>query len=397
MVSKNKEQIYPSQNDVLITKDESYEYWEIPHAAPTRYLSHDYFRYIGKFPPQIVRKFFEDYLSKGDIVVDPMCGGGTTLIEAMLQGVKSHGFDINPVSRLISQVATRYLDPEKISNAINVFSNETWEIGSEENTLWSINKSRKNKVVKPKNLFGNEKYFSPESIEQISLIQNFIDEQSNKDIANFFQVALLSIFRQVSLANVKKMNVEIDETKTVKPVLPTFLSKINEMQKINIALGDFGRTKVTVEEGDARKVPAKDSFCNMVVLHPPYMTNTAFSESVQLQLAWLGYKQRDVWKDEIAVRGSYVHRTDGLRKYLVDWFQILKESYRILKPNGYCCAVICDGQIYYVRIPAGAITEEFGKDLGFKIIKRARHILNNNTGRTLNRRMNYQEIIILQK
>jgi hypothetical protein len=396
MVAKDKDRNSPTENDILITKDENYEYWEIPHKAPTRYLSHDYFRYIGKFPPQIVRKFFDDYLTKG-VVVDPMCGGGTTLIESMLQGMRSYGFDINPVSRLISQVATRPLDPEKVFNAINVFTNETWEIGDGQNTLWSINKKRKIKPVKPKNLFGNEKYFSSEAIEQISLIQNFIDDQKNKDIANFFQIALLAIFRQVSLANVKKMNVEIDETKTVKKVMPTFLAKINEMGKINEALSHCAHAKVVVESGDARDIPLRDNFCDMAVLHPPYMTNTAFSESVQLQLAWLGHKQRDIWKNEIAVRGSYIHRPDGLRKYLVDWFKILKESYRILTPNGYCCAVIGDGQIDYVRIPAGSITEEFGKDLGFKVVKRARHILNNNTGRTLNRRMSFQEIVIFQK
>jgi len=41
-------------------------------------------QYRGNFAPQIARNVIEMYSEKGDDILDPMVGGGTTLIEARL-------------------------------------------------------------------------------------------------------------------------------------------------------------------------------------------------------------------------------------------------------------------------------------------------------------------------
>ncbi|AFD00188.1 Putative RNA methylase family UPF0020 [Methanocella conradii HZ254] len=52
--------------------------------------------YRGNFAPQIARNLILKYSKEGDTVLDPMAGGGTTLIEAKLLNRKGIGFDINP-------------------------------------------------------------------------------------------------------------------------------------------------------------------------------------------------------------------------------------------------------------------------------------------------------------
>lgn len=52
--------------------------------------------YRGNFAPQIARNVIEMYSKKGELVLDPMVGGGTTLIEAKLLGRNAIGVDINP-------------------------------------------------------------------------------------------------------------------------------------------------------------------------------------------------------------------------------------------------------------------------------------------------------------
>jgi len=51
--------------------------------------------YRGNWPPQIPRALILMYTQPGDIVLDPMVGSGTTLIEAKLLGRRSIGVDIN--------------------------------------------------------------------------------------------------------------------------------------------------------------------------------------------------------------------------------------------------------------------------------------------------------------
>jgi len=53
-------------------------------------------KFRGNFAPQIPRNIILRYSKPGDTVLDPMVGGGTTLIESKLTGRNSIGIDINP-------------------------------------------------------------------------------------------------------------------------------------------------------------------------------------------------------------------------------------------------------------------------------------------------------------
>ena len=51
--------------------------------------------YRGNWPPQLVRNLIQWYSRKGDLIVDPFMGGGTTLLESWLLQRKSVGLDIS--------------------------------------------------------------------------------------------------------------------------------------------------------------------------------------------------------------------------------------------------------------------------------------------------------------
>ena len=53
-------------------------------------------QYRGNFAPQIARNIILRYSKENDIVLDPMVGGGTSVIEAKLLNRKGIGIDINP-------------------------------------------------------------------------------------------------------------------------------------------------------------------------------------------------------------------------------------------------------------------------------------------------------------
>ncbi len=51
--------------------------------------------YRGNFAPQVPRNVILNYSAEGDLVLDPMVGGGTTLIEARLLNRNAIGYDVN--------------------------------------------------------------------------------------------------------------------------------------------------------------------------------------------------------------------------------------------------------------------------------------------------------------
>lgn len=62
-------------------------------------------KYRGNFAPQIPRNIILKYSQEGDLILDPMVGSGTTLIEAKLLHRNADGIDINPEAVEISKKA----------------------------------------------------------------------------------------------------------------------------------------------------------------------------------------------------------------------------------------------------------------------------------------------------
>lgn len=67
--------------------------WSFPNRGD--WASHTA-QYRGNWSPRVVRNIIELYSKPGDIVLDPMVGGGTTPVECMLTGRNSISSDINP-------------------------------------------------------------------------------------------------------------------------------------------------------------------------------------------------------------------------------------------------------------------------------------------------------------
>ncbi len=75
--------------------------------------------YKGKFIPQLVQYFLdkntdefkkEAYFKPGNIVLDPFCGSGTTLVQANELGIHAIGIDVSPFNSLISNIKINKYD-----------------------------------------------------------------------------------------------------------------------------------------------------------------------------------------------------------------------------------------------------------------------------------------------
>src|SRR5207248_7143881 len=82
----------------------------LPNRRCLRYGTHGLHEYRGKFFPQLVRALLNiGCLPREGIVVDPMCGSGTTLVEGRLGGYRAYGLDMNPLSAFLSKVKCQAL------------------------------------------------------------------------------------------------------------------------------------------------------------------------------------------------------------------------------------------------------------------------------------------------
>lgn len=98
--------------------------------APVKGLTHGFYKYPARFSPQFVRAAIETFTRRGDLILDPHVGGGTTLVEALASGRDAIGVDISQLAEFVSTVKTtvyseRELDQldawsRRVSGAIDI-------------------------------------------------------------------------------------------------------------------------------------------------------------------------------------------------------------------------------------------------------------------------------------
>jgi DNA modification methylase len=71
-------------------------------------------KYWSKKPYNIIRKFITRYSKTGEIVLDPFCGSGISIIEAIITNRKAIGFDINPISIFITEQLLNKIPTQKL-------------------------------------------------------------------------------------------------------------------------------------------------------------------------------------------------------------------------------------------------------------------------------------------
>ncbi|MBA4375696.1 MAG: restriction endonuclease subunit M [Anaerolinea sp.] len=101
--------------------------------------------YKGKFIPQLVEYFLDEhtnglkkeiFFTPGDIVIDPFCGSGTTLVQANELGLNAIGIDISEFNTLISNIKVGTHDLLTLQTIINQITknlkvnieNNSWQI-----------------------------------------------------------------------------------------------------------------------------------------------------------------------------------------------------------------------------------------------------------------------------
>jgi len=88
--------------------------------TPT-YLMH---KYWARKPHNVVAEYIKRYSKEDGIVLDPFCGSGVTLIEALRYGRKAIAIDLDPIATFITKMSAIPADLDKFKESFEIIKNE---------------------------------------------------------------------------------------------------------------------------------------------------------------------------------------------------------------------------------------------------------------------------------
>ena len=265
----------------------------------TGYSTHSLFPYRGKFHPQLAKGLINIIgVQRGDVLLDPMCGSGTTNLEASLLGINSVAMDKSPFCRLMTRVKREALD---------ITPSEIAALPARADELFS---------------FFNEK----------GVAQKYAKIRSEKK-RRVFGLSMLAYLDAMGYAErVQKSGHRELFAKVLGRYADTVEQALNFLPK-----GGLGEVDIP-KNGDVLDIPLPDNSVDGIVTSPPYSFAIDYAANDSPQLAYLGCDIDSLREGMVGLRGR--GKSQRLENYFVDMHRACAEMGRVLKPGKHCVIII---------------------------------------------------------
>lgn len=251
----------------------------------TQYSTHGLHTYVAAMIPALARKLIETYVPPGGSVLDPFCGGGAVLVEAIRSGREAVGRDINHLAVLVSKAKTTYLESEQIART------GTWVLDQAMAYVGPPMRFRKSDYV--------EFWFKDYMLLPLTALRVSIDGTESTSLRTLFQVLFSATVRSVSLTyrnEVRLRRMSAQEQEKFNPnVFEVFMGYLKlSMQRVpQLPVGAWA----DVQREDARHLRIESDVVDAVICSPPYgdeRNGVNYTQFAKNMLHWLGYTQKEL-------------------------------------------------------------------------------------------------------
>ena len=304
------------RHDVSLWSDES---------ASAAHSLHGLIAWPDAFPAALPSYFINKYTAKGDVVLDPFAGSGTTPLEAKLLGRIALASDLNPVSHKIVRSKIHPGDLTEVTLRLQMA-----------NLKRPVDTAAFNRTF--------SEFFDIATYRELMCLRDMI--ASNYDrVACFIEAIAMgllhghsagyfSVYTNPSMALSPEAQLDMNLKRSQRPDYRAVVPRI--LRKAAVVLRDGIHSSHTKIEGRAYEADARnlnyapDASVHMVVTAPPLPGSTVLSSDQWLR-RWFGHAQTARVRNEAML--------DGLENWLDFMNEVLFELARVVIPG---CRVVLD-------------------------------------------------------
>jgi len=397
------------------------------HEEKSDYSSPNFHSFPAKFPPQLPKLFIERLTCPGEVVLDPMAGSGTTVLEAFLANRQTIGIDIDPLATLLTKVKSTPIDLDRVlcsGNRVltNAKSRLSTPYSMPTESPWD---SKTSSFV--------DYWFTKDTQLELSALIEEINLTQDVEVRQFLLLTFSSIIITksggVSLAldlahtrphRVKmardaagteiyldqlQTNRRLDfQVKTLRSPLADFEKRLSQNIESLALLNDHQQSlfsdnhrhwsshRPVVLSGNAQALPLSSNSVDLIVTSPPYASNAIdYMRAHKFSLVWMQHSIDELSldrnhyigaeaassfpKDYLPPRTQAVVNHIGefdrkkslsVARYYSDMFCVLREMNRVLKPGRCAILVVSSSQIKGVDTCVDECLAEIGALAGLE-------------------------------
>lgn len=307
-----------------------------------------YYSYPATFIPEIPYALIDILSKKGDSVLDPFGGIGTTFMQALVLEREPYSFDINPVACSVCETLYFLFNPLIDKNDVK---NNLLKICDEydENIDYSL-------AISPsqKELSG---WFEKKTFNELSFLIKKCDDITDEIINKTLSLILSSILVTLSSQNkgwayiadnVKPKLDELKEKNVFEQYKNSVKNLLNDINNYESMLSDNFSTFYNKLSSEPRVI--NDSFINsalapnsidLIITSPPYPKMIDYIKSQRLSFNLKNEQMNCFVEKELGARCKR-SRKDSLNFYLESIKKINIKLVEVLKKDAYFCIVLPD-------------------------------------------------------
>ncbi|MCY4060906.1 MAG: DNA methyltransferase [Chloroflexi bacterium] len=384
---------------------------------------HEWYRFVLSFPPHLVRHYVEKLgVARGQLILDPFCGTGTTLVEAKKLGIASVGVEANAMAHFAASVKTDWdVEPgeladfgQEIAARLNGSVPESLLAGNSNYFGVSVHRGRLRAFDAEQSRLLIKNSISPLPLHKVLTLLDAIEQHKAVRLRSYAKLALAKqTVKEISNLRFGP-EIGVGKLKSDTPVLEPWLIALDNMAADLLEHHALRHTPAKVFLADARDMRKHLSprSVDAIITSPPYPNEKDYSRTTRLESVLLGFissredlrrqKQkfirsntRGVYKadedhkwvqdiptiqalaDAIEERRLELGKTSGFEKqyakvvrlYFGGMARHLSDLRALLRPGAKLAYVVGDQASYFrIMIRTGQLLAEVAERLGYEVL-----------------------------
>jgi len=329
---------------------------------------HGFHAYPARMHPGTAARLVESFIPAGGTVLDPFCGSGTVLVEAMLLGRNAVGTDLNPLAVALSVMKTRVRgDGELHALVAAARSVAAFADGRR--------KSRAGATQRYPDV--DREAFDPHVLLELDGLRHGIYTEAPEHLRPDLLLVLSAILVKVSKRESDTSTLEAPKRIAAGYAARLLVKKTEELadrlQELETLLPS-PRPRVSVSIDDATRLDRVASgSVDGVVTSPPYVATYDYLAHHALRLRWLDLDASAFEAHELGSRREYGELSphDAWDRWAHELHALLVALARVTRKGGAVVLLMADSAVGDAPLPADEIVADVAHETALVCVARA--------------------------